>query len=188
MTDNPVQRWHAHNPAATPTHADLKKGAAYAVGFADGHKQADRIEALTEQLEAARADAKEAEDYAEELEKARERLALAICGGEDAPGYANAQTVETLERVARDNASATMEQINRTLAAEAKLAKAVEAVSLTVRADNLREAYHALPNDHNRIGDKRSRKGHAREAWLRAFRKAAKTSRAVLAEIEGEKG
>jgi hypothetical protein len=23
MTDNPVQRWHAHNPAATPTHADL---------------------------------------------------------------------------------------------------------------------------------------------------------------------
>jgi hypothetical protein len=71
---------------------------------------------------------------------------------------------------------------------EAKLAKAVEAVSLTVRADNLRETYHALPNDHNRIGDKRSRKGHAREAWLRAFRKAAKTSRATLAEIEGEKG
>jgi hypothetical protein len=70
---------------------------------------------------------------------------------------------------------------------EDKLAKAVEAVSLTVRADNLREAYHALPNDHNRIGDKRSRKGHAREAWLRAFRKAAKTSRATLAEIEGEK-
>jgi hypothetical protein len=46
MSDNPVQRWHAHNPAATPTHADLKKVAAYAVGFADGHKQADRIEAL----------------------------------------------------------------------------------------------------------------------------------------------
>jgi Lar family restriction alleviation protein len=71
--------------------------------------------------------------------------------------------------------------------AEAKLAKAMEAVSLTVRADNLRETYHALPNDHNRIGDKRSRKGRAREAWLRAFRKAAKTSRATLAEIEGEK-
>jgi hypothetical protein len=70
---------------------------------------------------------------------------------------------------------------------EAKLEKAVEAVSLTVRADNLRETYHALPNDHNRIGDKRSRKGRAREAWLRAFRKAAKTSRATLAEIEGEK-
>jgi hypothetical protein len=53
MSDNPVQRWHAHNPAATPTHADLKKGAAYAVGFADGHKQADRIEALTAALEKA---------------------------------------------------------------------------------------------------------------------------------------
>ena len=52
MSDNPVQRWHAHNPAATPTHADLKKGAAYAVGFADGHKQADRIEALTAERDA----------------------------------------------------------------------------------------------------------------------------------------
>jgi len=142
--------------------------------------------ALTEQLEAARADAKEAEAYAEELEKERdhwqdvagregvcmacrgprgapepygcsdclntgycgewhnemqelreerERLALAICGGEDAPGYANAQTVETLEKVARDNANATMEQINRTLAAEAKLAKAVEALGAIVVDD-----------------------------------------------------
>jgi hypothetical protein len=53
MSDNPVQRWHAHNPAATPTHADLKKGAAYAVGFADGHKQADRIEALTKERDEA---------------------------------------------------------------------------------------------------------------------------------------
>ena len=35
---------------------------------------ADRIEALTEQLEAARADAKEAEAYAEELEKENTRL------------------------------------------------------------------------------------------------------------------
>lgn len=32
----------------------------------------------------------------ERLTRERERLALAICGGEDAPGYANAQTVETL--------------------------------------------------------------------------------------------
>jgi hypothetical protein len=62
----------------------------------------------------------------ERLRGERERLALAICGGEDAPGYANAQTVETLEKVARDNANATMEQINRTLAVKAKLAKAVE--------------------------------------------------------------
>ncbi len=69
-----------------------------------------------------------------ELREERERLALAICGGEDAPGYANAQTVETLEKVARDNANATMAQINRTLAAEAKLAKAVEALRL-IEAD-----------------------------------------------------
>jgi len=114
--------------------------------FVHWRKEAD---ALTEQLEAARADAKEAEAYAEEL------------------------------------AGDQVDLCSQLIAAEAKLAKAV---SLTVRADNLREAYHALPNDHNRIGDKRSRKGHAREAWLRAFRKAAKTSRAIIAEIEGEKG
>ena len=66
----------------------------------------------------------------------------------------------------------------------AKLDAAVEAVSLAVRADNLREAYHALPNDKNRIGDKRSRKGRARDAWLRAFRKAAAASRAAIAAMK----
>ena len=49
----------------------------------------------------------------ERLRGERERLALAICGGEDAPGYANAQTIETLEKVARDNHNTTMEQIDR---------------------------------------------------------------------------
>ena len=53
------------------------------------------------------------------------------------------------------------------------------ALSLVVRADTLREVYHALPNDKNRIGDKRSKKGHARDAWLRAFRKAAKAALAA---------
>lgn len=38
----------------------------------DGERAADRIEALTEQLAAARDDAKEAEDYAEELETPHE--------------------------------------------------------------------------------------------------------------------
>ena len=56
-----------------------------------------------------------------------------------------------------------------------------EAVSLTCRADELREKYHKLPNDHNRIGEKRSKKSHARDAWLRAFRKAAKYSRSAIA-------
>jgi hypothetical protein len=65
MSDNPVQRWHAHNPAATPTHADLKKGAAYAVGFADGHKQADRIEALTAELNKAVEGLREIAGFAE---------------------------------------------------------------------------------------------------------------------------
>ena len=70
-------------------------------------------------------------------------------------------------------------------AAEAKLAKAVEALELTVRADNLRETYHALPNDRNRIGDKKSRKSIARDAWLRAFRKASSTARTALARVKG---
>jgi Lar family restriction alleviation protein len=132
------------------------------------------IEALTEQLEAARADAKEAEAYAEELEK---ELNLMKTAGIVEVSIRNPSVMEYVRHWE-----------DRAETAEAKLAKAVEAVSLTVRADNFRETYHALPNDHNRIGDKRSRKGHAREAWLRAFRKAAKTSRATLAEIEGEKG
>ena len=44
---------------------------------------ADRIEALTEQLEAARADAKEAEAYAEELEKEIELNEQEACMLED---------------------------------------------------------------------------------------------------------
>ena len=73
----------------------------------DGHY----TKANTASFAAARLDAQAAE--IERLRDERERLALAICGGEDAPGYANAQTVETLEKVARDNANATMEQIDR---------------------------------------------------------------------------
>jgi hypothetical protein len=183
--------------------------------FVHWRKEAD---ALTEQLEAARADAKEAEAYAEELEKERdhwqdvagregvcmtcrgprgapepygcsdcfntgycgewhnqmhelreerERLALAICGGEDAPGYANAQTVDTLEKVARDSANATMAHINRTLAVEAKLAKAVEA--LRFYADENR---YGLPSD---------------GPWGLGSTDFGKIARATLAEIEGEK-
>ena len=67
----------------------------------------------------------EAADRIEELAKERERLALAICGGEDAVGYANAQPVEVLEQVARDNAAMTTWQFNQTMHAEAKLTKAV---------------------------------------------------------------
>jgi hypothetical protein len=184
------------------------------------------IQTLTEQLEAARADAKEAEAYAEELEKERDhwqdvagregvcmtcrgprgapepygcsdcfntgycgewhnemqelreergRLALAICGGEDAPGYANAQTVETLEKVARDNANATMAQINCTLAVEAKLAKAVE---LLKEARQDLEAYvtHDWPKDEHPFYERK---------WERDMELCRRID-ATLVEIEGE--
>jgi hypothetical protein len=44
---------------------------------------ADRVEALTEQLEAARADAKEAEAYADELEKDQVDLCRQLIAAED---------------------------------------------------------------------------------------------------------
>ena len=65
----------------------------------------------------------EAADCIENLQAERERLALAICGGEDAPGYANAQTVETLEHVAKQNQQAHGATINSLLAAEAENAR-----------------------------------------------------------------
>jgi chromosome segregation ATPase len=136
------------------------------------------IEALTEQLEAARADAKEAEAYAEELEKERERLALAICGGEDAPGYANAQTVETLEKVARDNANATMEQINLTLDVEAKLSRAVDVLSECLERNALLEA---------KLAECEARLGKAMEGLREiAGECGCSTARAIIAEIEGD--
>lgn len=77
---------------------------------------------------------------AEQAEAERERLALAICGGEDAPGYANAQTVETLEHVAKQNQLSHGATINSLLAAEAKNARLREALqSLHGFADGWRE-------------------------------------------------
>lgn len=75
-------------------------------------------------------------DRIEQLERERERLALAICGGEDAPGYANAQTVEALEKVVRDNAAWGMWQVDQTVQAQAKLAKAVGALQKISRHAN----------------------------------------------------
>jgi acetyl-CoA carboxylase alpha subunit len=86
---------------------------------ADEFEAADIIDALRAEVE--------------RLTGERERLALAICGGEDAYGYANAQTVATLEKVARDNHNATMAQINRTLAAEAERDKLREAAQEAAR-------------------------------------------------------
>ena len=77
-----------------------------------------------------------AADEIERLRKDREDLALAICGGEDAPGYANAQTVEALVSIVREN---YRDQRDRAEAAEAKLATAREALSEVITwADDLR--------------------------------------------------
>ena len=62
----------------------------------------------------------QAADIIECLAAERERLALAICGGEDAPGYANAQTVEALEYALKQNRQSHWATINSLLAAEAE--------------------------------------------------------------------
>lgn len=80
------------------------------VTVGDARVAADRIEALTEQLAAAQHDAKEAEAYAEEVER------------------------ELRDTQDRANAFATKEYYTEMRAerAEAKLAKAVEALELIV--------------------------------------------------------
>jgi DNA repair exonuclease SbcCD ATPase subunit len=97
-------------------------------GYCQSLELYDHIKALTEQLEAARADAKEAEVYADEL------------------------------------AGDQVDLCSQLIAAEDKLAKAVEA---------LRDAVDAWDN-HNKTGD--MMQGH----WVT-------DARATLAEIEGEK-
>lgn len=89
---------------------------------------ADRIEEADRAIANLQREYDKRGDRIEALERERERLALAICGGEDLPGYANAQPVEALEKVARDNASFASWQIDQTAKAEARLAKAVEAL------------------------------------------------------------
>ena len=62
----------------------------------------------------------EAADRIEQLTAERDRLALAICGGEDAPGYAHAQTVEALEYALKQNRQSHWATINSLLAAQAE--------------------------------------------------------------------
>jgi hypothetical protein len=77
---------------------------------------------------------REARDRIEALEAERERLALAICGGEDAPGYANSRTVEELEKVARQNFQAHMADIDRLMKAEAERDKLREVLQRLLMA------------------------------------------------------
>jgi chromosome segregation ATPase len=92
-----------------------------------GHEQAARIETLTEQLEAARADAKEAEAYAEELEeKLRARTAER--------NHANDVTDAAIEEVNRLKALLA-ECLERNDLLEARLGKAVEALERIGKGD-----------------------------------------------------
>ena len=116
------------------------------------------IKALTEQLEA--------------LERERERLALAICGGEDVPGYANAQPVEALEKVARDSASFASWQINQTAKADAALA------TMTAERDLYRESY--LTTDRLRLRAKT--RAEAAEARLAKAVEALRTTTQILSQ------
>nr|WP_176024226.1 hypothetical protein [Brucella pseudintermedia] len=63
-----------------------------------------------------------------ELGDERYKLACAITGGEDAPGYLGSLSVETLVEVARDNTRRWFAETDRAEALEAKLAAAEKAL------------------------------------------------------------
>ena len=63
----------------------------------------------------------------------------------------------------------------------------VEAARKMLVAAELREIYHRLPNDKNRIGDPKSHKAKARDAWLKAFRRASSATSLALAAIKEPK-
>jgi len=130
---------------------------------------ADRIEALTEQLEAARADAKEAEAYAEELERDLNICRMAQVVMEN--GIAEAEK----ERDAHKGNADT--NYSKWVEADAKLAKAVE---LLKEARQDLEAYvtHDWPKDEHPFYERK---------WERDMELCRRID-ATLAEIEGEKG
>ena len=63
----------------------------------------------------------------------------------------------------------------------------VEAARKTLVAAELREIYHRIPNDKNRIGDPKSPKAKARDAWLKAFRRASSATSLAIAAIKEPK-
>ena len=131
-----------------------------------GKAAAARIEALTEQLEAARADAKEAEVYAEGLERDLKTCCMAQTVMDN--------TVAELEKerdrwreIANNEAVEGEANRNAGLTLEAKLAKAVEGLRFYTCTDDGCDGCPEQGRD--RVGC----------GW---------TARATLAEIEGEKG
>ncbi|WP_266030346.1 Lar family restriction alleviation protein [Brucella intermedia] len=78
----------------------------------------------------------------------RYRLAYAITGGEDAPGYLDSLSVETLVEVARDNARRWFAETDRAEALEAKLAAAQKALEPFAEA-----ARYYSNSIHRRVAD-----------------------------------
>lgn len=132
--------------------------------FLRAAEAADRIEALTEQLEAARADAKEAEAYAEELQGDLTELCRQLIATED-----KLATCEKY-RDAYDKMGRIGTEAYRDL--EAKLAKAVEGLD---KAAALIEDRHVVYM---------TLKGRNPKDYISDLSLIAKEVRAMLAEIE----
>ena len=99
------------------------------------------------------------------------------------------------EQIDADRLSRAADEVERadlppTLSAAMELPEVrslVEAARKTLVAAELREIYHRLPNDKNRIGDPKSPKAKARDAWLKAFRRASSATSLALAAIKEPK-
>ena len=88
-----------------------------------------------------------AEDEIERLRDEREQLALAICGGEDAPGFANAQTVEKLVEIAEQSRREVAQEYQRTAADRA------DAIAARAQARRYRDALYRIAGGTNYADD-----------------------------------
>ena len=143
--------------------------------------RADRIEALTEQLKAARADAKEAEAYAEGLERDLKtcRMAQAVMDNTVAELEKKSESLGREVNLAKYGQPDFAWSIHKAAMADrdAKLAKVVQA---------LRKLHHAVCGETGFAACVRLDSGLA-YPWP-ALDEADEITRAVLAEVEGEKG
>lgn len=78
-------------------------------------------------------------------------LAVAIMGGEDAPGLADSLPTETLEILARSNFRRHSEDIDRLTAAQAEIARLTAALA-TARGDGMRESANILQDGCEKCG------------------------------------
>ena len=89
----------------------------------------------------------EAADEIERLRDEREQLALAICGGEDAPGFANAQTVEKLVEIAEQNRREVAREYERSAADRA------DAIAARAQVRRYRDALYRIAGGTNYADD-----------------------------------